>query len=146
MRAGMTPKIDFYEIEASRESHLIYAIICAQYDGKWIFVRHQERRTWEIPGGHIKPNEAPDAAARRELYEEAGAIKANVFSVCDYSVTFGDDTRFGRLFYAKVSELEETLKYETAETVFSDHMPEKLTYPDIQPILFGEVKKRIGLL
>jgi 8-oxo-dGTP diphosphatase len=30
-------------------------------------------RGWDIVGGHIEPGESPEAAARREAYEEAGA-------------------------------------------------------------------------
>jgi 8-oxo-dGTP pyrophosphatase MutT (NUDIX family) len=29
---------------------------------------------WELPAGRLEPNEAPDATARRELLEEAGAV------------------------------------------------------------------------
>jgi 8-oxo-dGTP pyrophosphatase MutT (NUDIX family) len=30
-------------------------------------------RGWDIVGGHLEPGESPEAAARREAYEEAGA-------------------------------------------------------------------------
>ena len=37
--------------------------------------RHRERDTWEMQGGHIEANETPLEAARRELYEESGALE-----------------------------------------------------------------------
>jgi 8-oxo-dGTP pyrophosphatase MutT (NUDIX family) len=39
-----------------------------------LLVRHTygDRRRWELPGGWMHPDEAPEAAARREVAEELG--------------------------------------------------------------------------
>ena len=39
--------------------------------GHVVFVKHPERG-WEIPGGHLKSGEDPDAALIREVMEETG--------------------------------------------------------------------------
>ena len=51
---------------------LKYAVIIAKTNGKWIFCKHKERDTYEIPGGHREPGENILDAAKRELYEETG--------------------------------------------------------------------------
>jgi 8-oxo-dGTP diphosphatase len=46
---------------------------CAIFDpaGRVLLVRHTYgRHNWELPGGVVQPNEAPAAAAERELAEE----------------------------------------------------------------------------
>jgi len=54
------------------ESQLTYVVMGARYRDEWIFVRHKERVSWEMPAGHIEPGETADQAAERELLEEAG--------------------------------------------------------------------------
>jgi ADP-ribose pyrophosphatase YjhB (NUDIX family) len=41
-------------------------------DGKTLLLRHKKLSLWLPPGGHIDPNELPDDAARREVFEESG--------------------------------------------------------------------------
>ena len=67
-------EVKFYDPEFVPAGHLAYSVITARFEGKWIFVRHRERTTWEIPGGHIEEGESSDVAASRELMEETGDI------------------------------------------------------------------------
>lgn len=41
-------------------------------DAKVLLLHHKKLQRWLPPGGHIEPNELPDEAAVREVYEEAG--------------------------------------------------------------------------
>ncbi len=52
---------------------LKFAVIIAKANGKWVFCRHRERNTYEIPGGHRKRGEDILTTAKRELREETGA-------------------------------------------------------------------------
>ena len=48
-----------------------------------LYVRHTygNRDAWELPGGGLRPREAPEAAVRREMREELGVELAGVREV-----------------------------------------------------------------
>ena len=73
------------------DSLLKFAVIVAKSNGKWVFCKHKERDTYECPGGHREEGEAIDDTAKRELYEETGAIDYAIQPVCIYSVTAPDN-------------------------------------------------------
>jgi len=130
-------EVNFYDPLFVPDSKLTYSVISAKLDEKWIFVRHNKRSTWEIAGGHIEEGESSFEAAGRELMEETGAIKFNLVCIATYSVTIDGETGWGRLYIANVFEIGPIPDIsEIAEIVLSDHLPENLTHPDIQPHLF----------
>ena len=131
-------QVNFHPI-SDNPPPLIYVVICARYQNQWLFVRHRERTTWEIPGGHIEDSETPDAAAARELFEETGALNFTVHPVCDYSVTANGQTGWGRLYLAEVTMLGELPVSEIAEVISAVEMPADMTYPQIQPLLLARV-------
>lgn len=128
-------KIKFYCLGEISEEKFKFAVICATYKGKWIFVRQKDMNTWEIPGGHREENEDINVTASRELFEETGAVNYEMEPVCDYSVTIDEMTTFGRLFYAKVNVIEHLPESEICEVKFLKEMPNNLTYAEIQPRL-----------
>ena len=130
-------EVKFYNPDKIEAGKLTYSIIPAVYEGKWIFVRHRDRDTWEIAGGHIEKGESPDEAAKRELSEETGAQEFRLHSISAYSVTKDGRTGYGRLYLAEVTGLGPIKDLtEIAEIILIDHLPGNLTYPDIQPVLF----------
>ena len=132
-------KVKFYGINTIEDSKLKFAVIMAKYRDKWIFVRHKERLTWEIPGGHREENESINSTASRELIEETGARDFNIVPICIYSVTKDETESFGQLFYSNVEYLDELPNSEIGEVNFFDTMPVSLTYPLIQPYLYKRV-------
>ena len=130
--------ISFHSINPDR--HALYVIIVARYKDKWIFCRQHGRVTWELPGGHIESGEDADRAARRELIEETGAVEFDIRAVCDISVSDeANGTNYSKLYYADIKKLG-GLSHEIEELRFADNLPEKLTHPVIQPVLFRKVK------
>jgi 8-oxo-dGTP pyrophosphatase MutT (NUDIX family) len=45
-------------------------------DGKVLLHYHHKLARWLPPGGHIEPDELPDEAAAREVFEETGVVAA----------------------------------------------------------------------
>lgn len=139
-------EVKFYE--SVDDSLLKFAVIISRSSGKWVFCKHRERATYEIPGGHRESGETLLEAAKRELREETGAIDFCIEPLCVYSVTgknrvneSGEET-YGMLFYAEIESFEKELHSEMEKVVLFDELPEKWTYPQIQPLLIREFQRR----
>ena len=90
--------VTFHTAESVPDELLKFAVIAAEYEGKWVFCRHRLRSTWEIPGGHREPGEDIAETARRELQEETGAVEAELRPLSVYGVTADGTTSYGMLF------------------------------------------------
>ena len=139
----MIKEVRFYEYGAVEDSLLRFAVILARADGKWVFCKHRERTTLEVPGGHREPGETVDRTAARELREETGAVEFTLQPVCVYSVLRDDaDESFGGLYAAEIGSFEE-MHSEIERIVLLDQPPEdNWTYPEIQPELLKEARRR----
>lgn len=139
--------VRFYD--AADDALLKFAVIISRMNGKWVFCRHKDRNTYEIPGGHREAGEAILDTAKRELYEETGAIKYTIAPICIYSVTapdnFDGEETFGALFFAEIAEREGELHSEIERVDLLDALPETWTYPLIQPKLIEEAVRRGGI-
>lgn len=141
-------KVKFYE--NIDDSLLKFAVIVSKSDGKWVFCKHKERDTYEIPGGRREDGEAIEDTAKRELKEETGAIDFGINPVCVYSVTgknrvneTGEET-YGMLYYADIKTFEDDLHSEMEKVVLFDTLPIDWTYPLIQPLLIDEYERRMN--
>ena len=139
-------KVQFYE--SVPDGLLRFAVIITKAAGKWVFCKHRERSTWEVPGGRREPGEDIFETAKRELREETGATEFRIQPVCVYSVT--GKTRadqelsgesFGMLFVAEVFSFGE-IRSEIERIVISEDLPDNWTYPEIQPRLLEEAKRK----
>ena len=139
-------EVRFYD--TVEDSLLKFAVILSRYEGKWVFCKHRERDSYEIPGGHREPGESIAETARRELYEETAAADYTIEAICPYSVTgknrvneIGGES-YGMLFYARITRFEGELHNEIEKIALFDRLPAKLTYPLIQPKLMEEAERR----
>ncbi|MGN1117525.1 MAG: NUDIX domain-containing protein [Acutalibacteraceae bacterium] len=139
-------QVNFYE--KADDSLLKFAVIISKYNGKWVFCKHKERSTYEIPGGHREINEPILETAKRELQEETGALEFDISPVCVYSVIgknrvnqTGEET-YGMLYFANITAFESELHSEMERIFFFDELPKEWTYPQIQPLLIKEYLKQ----
>lgn len=120
-------KINIHEMK--KRAHR-FVVIVAKMNDELIMVRHKDRQTYEIPGGHVEAGETLIEAAKRELYEETGAKEFDIWPIGDYSV----DESFGRLYGADIKTLGSLPDMEIVE-VSPYHEGMKWTYEAIQPHL-----------
>ncbi|MCI8371688.1 MAG: NUDIX domain-containing protein [Lachnospiraceae bacterium] len=144
-------EVKFYE--SIEDELLMFAVIISKTQNQYVFCKHKDRNTWEFPGGHreqLSDNsgnwETILDTAKRELYEETGALEFDIKPLCVYSVTapnqFDGKETFGMLFFADIKCFETELHSEIEKIAIMDGLPEQWTYPDIQPHLINEAKRR----
>lgn len=117
-----------------------YVVVLSVFQGKILLSRHRHRTTWETQGGRIEQGETPLEAARRELYEESGALRYDIVPLCDYLVGESEDNMEktgGRVFRADIHELGPLPESEMEEVGTFETLPDNLTYPSITPVLFA---------
>lgn len=137
-------KVSFYE--QVPDEKLKFAVVASCYYGKWVFVKHKERTTFELCGGHREAGETIEETAKRELMEESGALRFSIYPICAYSVIgktraneSGEET-FGMLYYADIAAWG-AIHSEIEKAELFDELPSSLTYPAIQPLLFAKAKE-----
>ena len=130
------PAPSFHPLGSVDEKLLKYAVLCARYQGKWIFCRHKFGETWELPGGHIEAGETALEAARRELYEETGATQADITPVGIYKLF-----DYGLLCFADVKTLSRIPDdSEIGQIRLFQSVPYPLTYKNVHDQLFAWVQ------
>ena len=118
-----------------------YVVVMSKYQGKILLSRHRDRTTWETQGGHIEPGETPVDAARRELYEESGALEFDIRPVFDYWAGDENGGASGQVFAAEIRTLGPMPRSEMAEVRAFDEVPPNVTYPAITPELFASLEE-----
>ena len=139
-------EVRFYETVP--DSLLKFAVIIARSNGSWVFCKHKDRDTYEVPGGHREPGEMILETAGRELEEETGAMQYAIEPVCVYSVigrnrvNASGEEMFGMLYSAEVTTFRQELCSEMEKVVLLADLPSEWTYPEIQPRLIEEYLRR----
>lgn len=133
-------EVKFYN--SINDELLKYAVIISKSNNKWVFCKHKERSTYEVPGGHREEKETIYETAVRELKEETGAIDFTIKEIGVYSVIKNNIETFGMLYYAEIYSFNDTLNSEMECILLLDNLPNNWTYPEIQPNLIEEYEKR----
>lgn len=123
------------------------ADVMALYYGKWLFCMHKERTTWEHPSGWMEEGETPLEAAKRELYEETGAVAFDMEPLYDYFID-GELGGFhykgyGQVYFAVVHTLGEIPPHsEMGKIGLFDSLPDALTFPILRDYFEIAVRKK----
>lgn len=135
----MHQKIKFYSKLGNEKVSVV--LIFAKFNGKWLLCRHKDRMTWEICGGHVENNEKLIEAAKRELYEESGAIAKEINLIGYYSLTSIKEKKYGAIYTANVETIDVLPNFEMKEVKMFNSFPEETTYPYVYKKLLKEIKK-----
>lgn len=143
-------EVKFYdEVE---DSLLHFAVIIAKHDNKWVFCKHKNRNTYEVPGGTRDEGEDILETAKRELYEETGAREYTMTPICAYSI-FGNDgvihnavEKFGMVYYADIKTFDILPSFEMEKVEFFREVPKELTYPAVHPLILAKVDEKLNSL
>ena len=128
-----------------------FVVVFARFNDKWLYCRQKDTETWGTAGGRIERNtssgldETPLEAAKRELYEETGALRYDITPAFDYSVHIPTEYSNGQVFFAQIHELGDLPDYEMAEVGLFDTFPDKMRFPKILPILFDFMQMWLNL-
>ena len=129
-------EIKTFDLGYCDESEYSRVVCVSKYHDKYVFSYNKKRNGWEIPGGHIEEGETWQEAAKREMYEETGATKIKLEPICVYKIS-----SFALLCYCEILEMEKLPKgYEIEQIMFSDELPENLTFPEAYKLYFEIVK------
>ena len=63
-------KVSFYESVAKHD--LKFAVIISRYLKQWVFCKHKQRKTFEIPGGHRENGESIEALSLIHIWNRLG--------------------------------------------------------------------------
>lgn len=128
--------VNIYELGSVSDEELTRVVCVSMYNGKWVYSWNKKRNGWEIPGGHIEKGESWLEAAKRELYEEVGAVDVEIEPICLYSIS-----SYGLLCCANIKKIVSLPDYEIEKIGLFDKEPDNLTYPDTYHLFFETVKK-----
>ena len=131
-------EVQLFNLGYCDEQEYTRVVCVSKYKGKNVFCYNKKREGWEIPGGHIEEGESWLEAAKREMYEETGATKVEIEPISVYKIS-----SYGLLCYCEIFEMTDLPEqFEMNEIMFSDNLPDNLTYPDTFKLYFDTVKNK----
>jgi len=142
----ITPEIRFFDPAIHIPVPYTFSIIVSRYRGQWVWVKHKERNTWELPAGHLEPGETPMETAHRELFEETGALDFSIDPIVSYEGIYLGKPIFGMIFLAKILKIGRLPDFEIGEIGFFNGIPDELTYPQIQPAFFNYIINNLAII
>ncbi|WP_445489335.1 RNA deprotection pyrophosphohydrolase [Niallia sp. 03133] len=80
-----------------------HVIVICYMKGKWLLTEHKKRGL-EFPGGKVERGECIEAAAKREVYEETGALCTKLNWIAQYQVD-ADKHFVKAVYFAEIDQL-----------------------------------------
>lgn len=133
---NLTPKAKEYLNDS------VGSLVFPFYNENFIMTFHIKRKGWEFPAGTIEDGESPLECAKREAFEEAGAIIENIEALGYYTVESGRDKNKYVIYMADVERFEPKPSWSETDLVklFSE-LPKNITYTDdVYKIVLEHIK------
>lgn len=103
-----------------------HVLVVCKFNGQWVLTKHKERGL-EFPGGKAEPGESLQQAAIREVYEETGAVVAELEWLAEYRVNT-EQPFCKTVFIAKALRVEEISLMETTGIVLKGKLEPDNSY------------------
>ena len=97
-----------------------HVLVICKFNGSWVMTKHSVRGL-EFPGGKVEPGESLTQAAKREVYEETGAVIGEPEWFAEYMV-FSEEPFCKTVFIAEAERLEMTDWMETEGLVLLEKL------------------------
>jgi len=129
----------FYPKNENEDAQI--ALIIPRYQGKWLYINYEGRKTFTFPTGYRKENESLADAADRVLREESGALDFSVWPVSAFGALQKDGTVHGELFFADIRQMGRVLSEKVTERCLFDEPEEDYRAKNVQRQLLDKVEK-----
>lgn len=103
-------KVELSLSSQSFQEKVMHVLVICQLGNDWILTRHKKRGL-EFPGGKVEAGETLEAAARREVYEETGAILSELLRLGEYRVLDPKGAFVKAVFYGRVKQIKQKSDY-----------------------------------
>lgn len=103
-----------------------HVLVICKFGNQWVLTKHRQRGL-EFPGGKAEPGESLQQAAIREVYEETGAVLAELEWFAEYRVNT-DQPFCKTVFIGKAQRLEEIRLMETDGIVLTGELEPDNSY------------------
>ncbi|MFF2449195.1 RNA deprotection pyrophosphohydrolase [Neobacillus sp. NPDC058068] len=105
---GNKVELSFAQVAFQEEAK--HVLVICQFGEGWLLTNHKQRGL-EFPGGKREAGETLEEAARRETFEETGAILADLNFLAQYRVQDEKGPFVKSVFWGKVQRVDETSNY-----------------------------------
>lgn len=103
-------KVQFFDEPEKFSDVINHVLIICQIKDKWLLTNHKSRGL-EFPGGKVEKGESLEEAAKREVWEETGAILKELTALGTYKVFDAKGSFSKKVFLGVVDHIERTKNY-----------------------------------